>query len=58
MTEVTEELTDLQAVRVEPLVPKDVKALQLLQMEYRGEIVLTHAQRASAMKCLEFETRS
>jgi hypothetical protein len=27
----------------------------LLQMEYRGQIVLTHNQRQSAMKCLEFE---
>jgi hypothetical protein len=35
--------------------PKHIKALELLQMEYRGEIILTHAQRASAMKCLEFE---
>jgi hypothetical protein len=52
---VGEELRMLEQEEQQPAVPKDVKALQLLQMEYRGEVVLTHAQRASAMKCLEFE---
>ena len=36
--------------------PKDIDALQLLQMEYRGEIVLTHNQRRAAEACLPFET--
>jgi len=30
-------------------------AMQILQMEYRGEIELTPAQRRSAMACLPFE---
>jgi hypothetical protein len=40
----------------EQRIPKDVGALQLLQMEYRGEIVLTYAQRRAAEACLPFET--
>jgi hypothetical protein len=36
--------------------PKDIRALQLLQMEYRGEIVLTHNQRRAAIACLQFES--
>jgi hypothetical protein len=39
-----------------PTVPRDVRALQLLQMEYRGEIELTHTQRRAAEACLPFET--
>jgi hypothetical protein len=35
--------------------PEGIDAYQLLQMEYRGQIVLTYHQRQSAMKCLEFE---
>jgi hypothetical protein len=38
------------------VIPKDIRALELLQMEYRGEIALSHNRRQSAMKCLEFET--
>jgi hypothetical protein len=34
----------------------DIRALQLLQMEYRGEIELTHHQRRAAEACLPFET--
>ncbi len=36
--------------------PKDIRALQLLQMEYRGEIELTHHRRRAAIECLPFET--
>ena len=40
----------------QPELPKDIRALQLLQMEYRGEIALTHNQRRAAMACLQFES--
>ena len=40
----------------QPELPKDIRALQLLQMEYRGEIELTHHQRRAAEACLPFET--
>jgi hypothetical protein len=36
--------------------PADIGAHQLLQMEYRGQIVLTHGQRSAAKECLPFET--
>jgi hypothetical protein len=35
--------------------PEGIDALRLLQMEYRGEIVLTYAQRRAAEACLPFE---
>jgi hypothetical protein len=38
------------------VIPKDIRALQLLQMEYRGEIELTPTQRRAAIECLPFET--
>jgi hypothetical protein len=41
---------------VEQSIPKDIRALELLQMEYRGEIELTSAQRSAAKECLPFET--
>ena len=43
------------AEKDEPELPKDIRALQLLQMEYRAEIVLTHSQRRAAEACLPFE---
>jgi hypothetical protein len=39
----------------EQRLPEGIDALQLLQMEYRGQIVLTHAQRRAAEACLPFE---
>jgi hypothetical protein len=35
--------------------PADIDAYQLLQMEYRGQITLTYAQRRAAEACLPFE---
>jgi hypothetical protein len=35
--------------------PEGIDALGLLQMEYRGEITLTYAQRRAAEACLPFE---
>jgi hypothetical protein len=49
--EVAERRADGKVVEL----PEGIDAYQLLQMEYRGQIVLTHNQRQSAMKCLEFE---
>jgi len=49
-------MLDRFAKEDEPELPKDIRALQLLQMEYRGEIVLTHNQRRAAEACLPFET--
>jgi hypothetical protein len=48
-------MLDQLAKKDEPELPKDIDALQLLQMEYRGEIVLTHQQRRAAEACLPFE---
>ena len=45
-----------QQEAMQKLIPKDIRALQLLQMEYRGEIELTYAQRRAAEACLPFET--
>ena len=39
----------------EQKIHKDIRALELLQMEYRGEIELTHTQRRAAIECLPFE---
>jgi hypothetical protein len=35
--------------------PEGIDALRLLQMEYRGKITLTYAQRRAAEACLPFE---
>jgi hypothetical protein len=35
--------------------PEGIDALRLLQMEYRGKITLTYAQRHAAEACLPFE---
>jgi hypothetical protein len=35
--------------------PEGIDALRLLQMEYRGQITLTYAQRRAAEACLPFE---
>jgi hypothetical protein len=35
--------------------PEGIDALGLLQMEYRGKITLTYAQRRAAEACLPFE---
>lgn len=45
-----------QQEAMQRVIPKDIRALQLLQMEYRGEIELTHHQRRAAEACLPFET--
>ena len=45
-----------QRLDAERLLPKDVRALELLQMEYRGEVELTHKQHDAAKACLQFET--
>jgi hypothetical protein len=45
-----------QQEAMERAIPKDIRALQLLQMEYRGEIELTHNQRRAAIACLQFES--
>jgi hypothetical protein len=49
-------LDQLEAECTDQKLPKDIRALQLLQMEYRGEIVLTHTQRRAAIACLQFES--
>jgi hypothetical protein len=49
--EVAEHRTDGKVVEL----PEDIDALQLLQMEYRGQVVLTHQQRRAAEACLPFE---
>jgi hypothetical protein len=49
--EVAEHRADGRVVQL----PEDIDALQLLQMEYRGEIELTYAQRRAAEACLPFE---
>jgi CRISPR/Cas system-associated protein endoribonuclease Cas2 len=49
--EVAERRADGKVVEL----PEGIDAYQLLQMEYRGQIVLTYHQRQSAMKCVEFE---
>jgi hypothetical protein len=36
--------------------PEGIGAHQILQMEYRGQIVLTHGQRRAAEVCLPFES--
>jgi len=45
-----------QQEAMERAIPKDIRALQLLQMEYRGEIELTYNQRRAAIACLQFES--
>jgi hypothetical protein len=45
-----------QQEAMERVIPKDIRALQLLQMEYRGEIELTYNQRRAAIACLQFES--
>ena len=37
-------------------IPEGISAHELLQMEYRGQIILTPAQRRSAIECLPYET--
>ena len=37
------------------MIPKGVRAKELLQMVYRGEVQLTPQQMRAAEKCLEFE---
>jgi hypothetical protein len=49
-------LDRIEQQRVQRIIPKDIGALQLLQMEYRGEIELTHNQRRSAIACLQHES--
>jgi hypothetical protein len=39
----------------QPELPEGIDALRLLQMEYRGQITLTYAQRRAAEACLPFE---
>jgi hypothetical protein len=39
----------------QPELPEGIDALGLLQMAYRGQITLTHAQRRAAEACLPFE---
>jgi hypothetical protein len=59
MTDAVETVLDRieqQQEAMERAIPKDVRALQLLQMEYRGEIELTHNQRRAAIACLQFES--
>jgi hypothetical protein len=49
--EVAEHRADGKVVQL----PEDIDALQLLQMEYRGQVELTYAQRRAAEACLPFE---
>jgi hypothetical protein len=42
-------------MQASPLGPKGIRALQLLQMAYRGEIELTPQQFAAAKEALPFE---
>jgi hypothetical protein len=51
-----DELIDLRSTR--PVLEFDLsnkRAIEVLQMEYRGEIELTPQQRRSAMACLPYE---
>jgi hypothetical protein len=53
------EIIEVRQQRMElpqPPLPKDISALRLLQMEYRGEIELTPNQRRAAIACLQFES--
>jgi hypothetical protein len=53
-----QELVDLTSYRTlddDTALPKDVRALQLLQMAYRGEIELTAQQFRAAKEALPFE---
>jgi len=52
------ELVDL-SVRVideEPALPKDIKALELLQMIYRGEVKATSQRMRAAIESLPYES--
>jgi hypothetical protein len=52
-----DDLIDLRSMRPEATPDLSNKtAIRVLQMEYRGEIELTPAQRRSAMACLPFES--
>jgi hypothetical protein len=53
---VFDRIAQQQEAMEQQALPKDIDALQLLQMEYRGEIVLTHTQRRAAIACLQFES--
>ena len=54
-----QELVDLTSYRTldeDTVLPKGVRALQLLQMAYRGEIELTSQQFRAAKEALPFES--
>ena len=52
---VNEVLTRIEQQKVEPALPDDIKALELLQMAYRGQVKLTPQQTRCAIEALAYE---
>jgi hypothetical protein len=52
---VNEVLNRIEQQKVEPALPDDIKALELLQMAYRGQVKLTPQQTRCAIEALAYE---